>query len=806
MSIKKSTAMLIILCLLASLIACKGKAANKKIDDTKWHDEELTAPGDVFVKPDIKTAEGAPIIGELSSQVNPGNSITVTGEGFTGAKAYVYSQSSKDNGKASEAQVSFIDDSNIVVTVDSSIEYGAYGIYLENENGKSNLEIVNKPKIWWIGLTTLSAGDDINVYGENLTTDNAEGTDKVYGYLLSKDGKYRELSVKYADPYKVTFTMPDGLTDGEVYEIKLHNGHGGDDCFAAAPEKVKFSKDKVNSFNGKKIDVTDYGADPADNGNDDTTAVQKAVASASDGDIIYFPNGTYNLIGSITVNMSLKFIGDGDASIIKNDSLLDENGKSSKQMLVLGSACEFEKLHFYDVRDEKLSNGFIETKISYDKSGSFSLYVHNCKFTQFSKERSLKYCITASATENVIISDNEFEATSMLWTNDCKKVFLTGNNYTGVFYTGTYYNQNATLIWSTACFDASNNSICGKRLEKNKNGYLSESDDFSGGRAFAIQGFNYNHYISNNIIENTGLPKDNAGEQVMLENICNEYNDFAVSATDTSITLNKALSVKSNSVVLIAKGKGVGQWRFVKKVKNKELLLDREWTILPDETSRILVTSCFHNYAIYNNSFDCFTNHTEYETATCAVQIYGNTFNCFVNSNIMKNMAYGICVTSRYNLSDGDHDMQNVVYWTYIDNNTISDVSVGIKCLLALVKPSGAGEIPIYTSIGVAVRSNSFENMLDFGEKTYKAGLGGIGISVGKQNLDFVNRAETNTWIGPWEYGTIIENNTFKNSEIANIFLHKHQAGTVILSNKAEGTVTDVYTVDKNGTPPAAYR
>ncbi len=806
MSLRKSTVILLVFCLLSGLTACRGKTKQAKVNDTKWHSEKLTAPGDVFNIPEIKTTDGAPVIGELSKQVNPGNTITVTGEGFTGAKAYVYSQSEKDNGRANEAQVSFVDDSNAAVTVDSSIKYGAYGIYFENSKGKSEIEIINKPLIWWIGLTHLAAGDDINVYGENLTTDNAEGTDKTYGYLVSKDGKYRELNVKYADPYKVTFTMPDGLIDGEEYEIKLHNGHGGDSCFATAPEKVKFSKNKVNNFTGKKINVKDYGADPADNGKDDTAAVQKAINAAGDKDIIYFPNGIYNLIGSIKVNKVLKFMGDGDDSVIKNDSRLDENGDAGGQRFVLSSVCEFEKLHFKDVREDKLLSGFIETKNSYDNSGSFSLYVHNCKFTQFTKERSLQNCITAAHTENVVVSDNKFEATSMIWSSDCKKVFITDNDYSGVFYTGPYYDQNTTLIWDTACLDGSKNKICGKYLEKNKNGYLSENDDYSGGRAFAIQGFNYNQYISNNKIQNTGLPKDNAGEQVMLENIRNKYNDLAVSSTNDSVTLKKALNIKGNSVIAITKGKGTGQWRLLKKIKGKELTVDREWNILPDETSRILVTSGFHNYAIYNNLFDCFTNHTEYETATCAVQIYGNTYNCFINKNIMRNMAYGVCVTSRYVCDEKGPDLQNVVYWTYIDNNAIKDVSIGIRFIMAIVRPGGSGEIPMYTSLGVAVRNNNFENMLDFGDKTLKPGLGGVGVLLGTPNKDFNHLADTNTWVGPWEYGALIENNTFKNSEKANILLYKHQAGAIILSNKAQGSITDIYTVDKNGAVPAVFR
>ncbi len=798
----KLVSLIIALNIVLTLVGCSSSSANKKIDDTKWHDEELTAPGDVFVKPDIKTAEGAPIIGELSSQVNPGNSITVTGEGFTGAKAYVYSQSSKDNGKASEAQVSFIDDSNIVVTVDSSIEYGAYGIYLENENGKSNLEIVNKPKIWWIGLTTLSAGDDINVYGENLTTDNAEGTDKVYGYLLSKDGKYRELSVKYADPYKVTFTMPDGLTDGEVYEIKLHNGHGGDDCFAAAPEKVKFSKDKVNSFNGKKIDVTDYGADPADNGNDDTAAVQKAVASASDGDIIYFPEGVYLLNGSVEVNASLSFLGDGAKSIIINGR--SSSGEDDASFAVYSGPCEFNKLTFRDVRKGKFANAFISALNMTENNGAYSLFVHNCKFIQYSSTRSEVATIIAENCNGIVISNNYFEATKLLWSNKSSKVFEIGNTYYGNCYTGPYYGQNANVIWKTDKFDGSGNKFYGKDILNDDSGNLATKDDSTGGRTFALQQFDRNVYIAKNTMQRTGLPNDNAGEQIMLEDVQNVYNDKIEAADKNTITISKNISLASDYQVAIVSGKGVGQVRYIKAVKNKTITLDKEWNIIPDSTSRISISASFHNLAIYNNTFDCFNNYAEQATATCAVQIYGNTFNCFITKNTMKNMAYGVCVTSHYIYSKNEQRKQNVVYWTYIDDNDISNVGVGIWHILAALRVSDAetgGDIPMYTSLGVAERNNNFSNITDFAQSSGKNGKGGVGILLGTRAMSGYEIANTD-WAGSWEYGTLIEKNSFKDCAFANVLLCKNQGGTIMISNDAvNGTP---YTIEDGSAPTAS--
>jgi polygalacturonase len=50
---------------------------------------------------------------------------------------------------------------------------------------------------------------------------------------------------------------------------------------------------------GKTLDVTKFGADPANSATDDRPAIEAALDAAKAGDEIYFPNGTYNLMASI---------------------------------------------------------------------------------------------------------------------------------------------------------------------------------------------------------------------------------------------------------------------------------------------------------------------------------------------------------------------------------------------------------------------------------------------------------------------------------------------------------------------------
>lgn len=71
---------------------------------------------------------------------------------------------------------------------------------------------------------------------------------------------------------------------------------------------------------GAKINVVEHGADPADGPQDDTDAVNAAIAAATDNSILYFPAGTYNVRALTVVKgfTGLSIVGDGAArSIIK---------------------------------------------------------------------------------------------------------------------------------------------------------------------------------------------------------------------------------------------------------------------------------------------------------------------------------------------------------------------------------------------------------------------------------------------------------------------------------------------------------
>ncbi|MDQ0896596.1 cadherin-like beta sandwich domain-containing protein [Paenibacillus sp. V4I7] len=74
------------------------------------------------------------------------------------------------------------------------------------------------------------------------------------------------------------------------------------------PDGSEHAMHTPNAVTGNTINVVDYGADPADNEQDDRIAIQNAINAAAFGDEVFLPNGVYNLKTSPDgfINIKLK--------------------------------------------------------------------------------------------------------------------------------------------------------------------------------------------------------------------------------------------------------------------------------------------------------------------------------------------------------------------------------------------------------------------------------------------------------------------------------------------------------------------
>lgn len=760
---KKILSILLCIVMIASLAVCfaacggDDKKGSQPTVDTSLKSGTPAAVGDVFELPEIKQASGAPVLAEINSQAYPGDSVVVSGEGLSasGMKVYVYSQSTKDNGKAHEAQFTVVDDNYISVLIDESLEYGMYAVYVETSAGKSNVKYVNKAKVWNIGLPMLTEGESLSIYGENLTTDNENLT---HVYLVSEDGKeYCEAQTTFADAGKITITVPKGLKADGKYKILVHNGHGGEEGFAESPEMLTYSEETAVQFNGNTVNVKDYGADPASRTNDDSEAIQAAIDAAEAGDTLYFPAGAYFLKSAITVDKSIKFEGAGtDKTIIYAGYNIEGDAITFN-----GGPVEITKICFEQKRTKgKVKGGFITFKADLVDIGHYNIYIHDNVFNQWVSEttsRSYKFPINVTSAYGVRIENNKFDAFAIGTVYNAEKVSITGNELLSNLYVGIYYGQDGAILTHVDDVDVSSNKLIGKDYFTDDTGEFT-TDDYTVGRGVVVQGHGSNMYISHNEFLRVGIPNANAGEVILLENLGYKFNGPVVSADETSITLGTSDKNKivAGNVITINNGKGKSQYRTVVQRNGNTVVVDKPWDIIPDSTSHAIVNYAFKNVYSCENTIDGYTNYQKETGSTTGIQVYGSAHNLTFSKNIMKNMPIGICHTAYYT-PDSD-DAKAIIAWSSYDRNVIENCAVGVR-FFCTQKVDGSGDIPGEMTFGVTFRKNEFNKIPDY-EGSWK-NQGAQGIQVGNPVSGFDGGTQNDKWWGPWMVANLFENNTF---------------------------------------------
>ena len=766
-------------CLLLGLTACGGNSSTKnggdaqKVYTAQFKSGLPKAPGDVYTAP--KGGSGSAItLGQASAQAYPDDSVIVMGEGFSGegVKAYVYAQSTRANGKAHEAKFFVTEDQTAMVTIDKELDYGLYGIYFEQGGKKSNILYVNKPKIWWVGVTNLTSGNTLKIFGENLTTDNKN---KAYVYLAA-EGKYCPLRVTFADPYKIEAQIPAGLKDGAEYEIIVHNGHGGELGFATAEEKFIFSEDAPITFGGETLDVTKFGAKPNDDA-DDSAAIQQALDGASDGDTIYFPLGKYNIETSIQVDKAVKLMGFKQNGKIKSTLVM---GAEMEGAMISAGVGPFEvtALNFWDVRQTKLKNSFISFVGDSNLTDTWNVYIHGCNFTQQSNPmwNAIQPALHIEDATQAIIEDNRLEVSQFAFINKVDKAYVNNNTYIGTYMVSSpAINANALLVWSTNMMESAGNKFY-SRHNDTENVSVIDLNSYTNGRSYALQNYTNNLYIANNDIVGAGMPDANIGEQIMFENGRAYYLGSVGSADKDYITLPAGNNIKPSAgdIITLSEGKGKGQIRFVKTLDKEKIILNEPLNILPDSTTVIsMIHHGGYNAAIHKNKMIGYSNYYNNWGATCGVQIYSNNVNLFITQNDFSYMCYGVCVSPHGGAGLSGKSVINGTYWIIIADNKISETDTGIR----FNNPTSVSQ-SWETAFGVAIRRNEFNNMFSF-SKPREGYSGGDAISMGQ--------ALANTALeGDWINSTLIENNSFKGSYTSDIFMYPYQDKTVLRNNASD--------------------
>jgi hypothetical protein len=379
-----------------------------------------------------------------------------------------------------------------------------------------------------------------------------------------------------------------------------------------------------------------------------------------------------------------------------------------------------------------------------------------------------------TACKGVRIENNKLDTFGFLTAAGIENAIIKNNEFDSNFITGYYYGQDSFSISSAKTIDISNNIIQGKGAKEDGNAL--DYNNYTAGRCIVFNVLT-NGYVANNSLRKSGIPHCNAGEMFLLENLNVKYDGMLASVEESAITLpsNAAIQFSKGDIVSVVSGEGVHQYRTVVSAKNRTANLDKPFDVMPDNNSRIIVSHCFSNVALYNNLFDGYSTWDKYPGSTTSLQAYGSVHNLFMEKNTLKDLPEGICITPYY-YNPVKNDSKAVISWCVFDDNVFDKNGVGIR-YNGTFDPN-EGPIPACVSFGTVIRRNSFKQISDYTQTDW-IGLGGYAIQMGT----LTKRATGGRWIGDWINGVLIENNTFKNSEVADLSLGSHQNNVVTRKN-----------------------
>jgi polygalacturonase len=595
------------------------------------------APGDAFA-PVMSgaAAAAAPVGAEWTRTAGPDETVLLTGSRLS---KYNDDSRGKDtrfmlyDGTAAlkEASVQRVDTNKTVFTLPASTaRWGMYLVWPGNEEGYGRPIALNQTDAWWVGPEKATRGSVISVYGRNLSHNNDTLTS--YVYIKPTVGAGQWAAVKRVNPYRVLFTVPTNLVNGD-YEVWTHNGHGQQYGWSGP---LKLTVYNGMQLAGPVVNVQTYGA--TGNGNtDDTQAIRRAVSAAKllPGATVFFPRGTYMVSDRLEINSNTRWQGQGSSSRL----VCARNFSSRADAMLFGNGVNVE------IRDMAF-DGNHNYRGTHDDPiylrGSKELWINNVQFS-FQDYNVLQlqesYGVYITACE-FIGKTSYLGDGSQLFINNCH-FWLTNDAEMAL---DSWGGNNISLT----------NSVC----QDYNNSNPADSTGWGKGRFYAGRG-NFGSargtYVGNNTSIDLAVrpigADQNSGEQFLWEGYFTDWTGAIVSSTATTTTLSGfSGSFAGSHYAIITRGTGVGQSRRVVAYNGPTITLEDAWNVPPDNTSIISLSNTNDRAVMYANNLDgkAYSVTSPLHTASAGIEPYGATTNFIAANNYLHDLRIGItCWTTQ---------------------------------------------------------------------------------------------------------------------------------------------------------------
>jgi polygalacturonase len=579
-----------------------------------------------------------------------------------------------------------------------------YMVWPINAAGYGSPAVINATEAWWIGPDAATRGATVSVYGRNLTQNATAKASHIY---IQKEGERGVwATVTAANPYKVDFTVPADMADGD-YEVWVHNGHGGTYGWSGPLDLV------INdgmTWSSHVYNVKTYGA-KGDGVTDDQAAIESAVEAAAKDpwSTVYLPAGTYMTSLGFNPPSKVRWMGDGATK-----TFIKANANFVKPAQWTSRA--------YCLLFDGSNNNIDIENLTLDANGNMNGYLGTMVYMRFDSD--IRFSEVTLMAKGYEVGD--FHGSTRLLLSGCN---IVGE---GVFFgAATEVQVNGCAVYGTNDANTLLSSWGGDSVSyTNTTGQdydTTSADGWAQGRFIygsSCWGSNRNIYIGNCTTKALGVRpafgNQNTGEQLLWES-GTMYSGTPLGASAESVTFagNAFFSTAGLATgqfdAVISNGTGLGQHRQIVGCTGATIQVSPPWNVAPDGTSTVLIAGVVEHCAVYQNTLQGKSTYATQDTASVGIQPFGNGYDFIADGNTISQTRSGINLWCPSQTTVTPQSI-NACYFNYIANNSISHCLTGIAGIShAWSGWPASSPYPGISCLGNTVAGNTVSAMTDSG-------------------------------------------------------------------------------------------
>ena len=258
------------------------------------------------------TADG-PRIFSHTADAGPDESFVLVGDNLNSGLRLWGRSDRCPQGELYRPKVHVCTDSYLLATVPQRCYDGLFAVWIESETGTSRTIFLNQPDCWWAMPECVKPGEELRIFGRNLSRRPDEGRPRVYLDRADTNAPV-EAELESWDHHQIRLRIPNNIPTGS-FSVRVHAGYGGRFGWSNA---LALTIAKTPGGRRAEFDVNTT----------DEAALRDAIrrAERAGGGIVRLPDGIVQLHGTIEVGPGVTVKGRGRRNTLLRFMPADDTG------------------------------------------------------------------------------------------------------------------------------------------------------------------------------------------------------------------------------------------------------------------------------------------------------------------------------------------------------------------------------------------------------------------------------------------------------------------------------------------------